>query len=371
MRATLFSLLLAVVVAAPAPAAAQTAPGLVEGPAIAVDGDTLKIGATKSTARNVRLFGIDAPERRTRLGPLATAMLDELLAGRSVSCTLVGKGLYREDVGRCAVAAGAADLGLEMVRAGWAAADRRYTTDYDAAEREARAARRGLWADLPVGERERGWYEEFKDWVDVLGPTIAIVVGALLGFWGVIRRQKADAGLARDQRRAEENRETLRRQNEARSLASVLHAEITVLSKAAGQQHETFQKFHDDKAALELGILEAFMLQPPEIYHRHADRLTLLPGTTAQAVVAFYVWLGRVEKIQKQITDAVNPTVLKDDPWQVLAKLSGDLEEFGDEALAALDAFLAGKPPPELELGAVKAEAAAAPRAGEAPGEDD
>lgn len=51
---------------------------------------------------------------------------------------------YKRIVAICRI--GKLDLGAEMVRAGWALAFVRYSSDYVAQESAARLAKRGLWA---------------------------------------------------------------------------------------------------------------------------------------------------------------------------------------------------------------------------------
>lgn len=116
------------------------------GPAIVVDGDTLRIwGAT------VRIFGIDAPEAgqpcrsaegvSRDCGAMATAALARLVSGRTVSCTPLDRDRYGRIVARCD--AGSGDLGRIMVEEGWALAFRRFSRDYDLAEKGAFVAGRG------------------------------------------------------------------------------------------------------------------------------------------------------------------------------------------------------------------------------------
>lgn len=112
------------------------------------DGDSFEIGAT-----GVRLFGVDAPEGRQSCrrdgrdwacGNEAARKLRSLVGDRTVTCTKRDVDTYGRIVAVCR--SGAADLGAEMVRSGFATAYRRYSSDYVDEENEARRARRGIWA---------------------------------------------------------------------------------------------------------------------------------------------------------------------------------------------------------------------------------
>ena len=119
------------------------------GPARVIDGDTLRIGATR-----IRLHGIDAPEAAQTCtsaegadfacGAVATQALVTVIGEGRVACTPVDLDRYGRTVARCAVAG--RDLGQAMVAAGYATAYRAYSTAYVKAEDEARRAGRGLWA---------------------------------------------------------------------------------------------------------------------------------------------------------------------------------------------------------------------------------
>ena len=132
-----------------AAAGAATAQERIAGRAKIIDGDSFEIGSV-----GVRLFGVDAPEGRqscTRstgrawaCGEAAAAELRRLAGSRELTCMRRDEDDYGRIVAVCR--AGNTDLGAAMVRAGLAVAYRRYSDDYVAAEREAQAARRGLWA---------------------------------------------------------------------------------------------------------------------------------------------------------------------------------------------------------------------------------
>jgi endonuclease YncB( thermonuclease family) len=102
----------------------------------------------------IRLFGIDAPEsaqdcrdqrgRSYACGRDARDALSSAIGGQPVSCTPVGES-YGRDVSMCS--AGGRDLSEAMVRSGHALELRQHSRGrYSDAEREARSARRGLWA---------------------------------------------------------------------------------------------------------------------------------------------------------------------------------------------------------------------------------
>lgn len=137
-------------------ASAAAAPEL-RGTARVVDGDTIALGGV-----NLRLFGIDAPERDQTCekngeswacGGFARATLQALVAGRDVQCRVVQKAdRHGRPVVRCAVAG--ADLARDMVKAGAAVAYLRYSRHYVADEAQARAARRGIWAGRMVAPED-------------------------------------------------------------------------------------------------------------------------------------------------------------------------------------------------------------------------
>lgn len=131
----------------------------VTGAARVVDGDSLEIAGVR-----LRLHGIDAPEleqdcrdangKTYPCGRAALRALTAAIAGRSVTCTPAMVDQYDRDVATCAV--GDLDLGEAMVRGGYAIDYARHSRGrYAAAERDARAARRGLWA---------GAFETPADW---------------------------------------------------------------------------------------------------------------------------------------------------------------------------------------------------------------
>jgi len=113
-----------------------------------VDGDTFDIGRDR-----IRLWGVDAAERGERGYDEATSTLQSLTRGRSLSCVVkyLDKTRDRRCVSLCDVA-GSGDLGETLLQSGWVRIRPRYIKEdqamkprYEAAEREATNAKRGLW----------------------------------------------------------------------------------------------------------------------------------------------------------------------------------------------------------------------------------
>jgi endonuclease YncB( thermonuclease family) len=120
-----------------------------------VDGDSLRAGDER-----IRLIGLDAPEfsqtcrdghgKEWGCGRAAKTRMAALVAHGDVACDPRGHDRYGRTLAVCS-AGSVADVGEALVREG-------YAVDYGgyaAAEREARTARRGLWA---------GTFERPQDW---------------------------------------------------------------------------------------------------------------------------------------------------------------------------------------------------------------
>jgi endonuclease YncB( thermonuclease family) len=125
-----------------------------QGRAEALAGDLMRVGGA-----TVRLAGIEAPEprqtcgsgsRRFRCGAAAEAALGRLVNGRSVSCTPSGTDAGGITLAYCL--RGKTDINGELVRQGHVFAGGGLFATYAALEREARAAKAGIWAS---GEPER------------------------------------------------------------------------------------------------------------------------------------------------------------------------------------------------------------------------
>jgi len=109
------------------------------------DGDTLTILVDHEQVK-IRLAEVDAPESHQDYGQRAKQVLGQLVFGKEVLVDDEGKDRYGRTIGH--VHLGSLDVNSEMVRAGYAWVYVKYARDQSlyALEREAREARRGLWA---------------------------------------------------------------------------------------------------------------------------------------------------------------------------------------------------------------------------------
>ncbi len=114
------------------------------GPARVVDGDSLWVSDTE-----IRLYGIDAVElnqscmrsgRVWNCGGDAAQALRLAIASRPVTCRPKERDRYGRTIARCQ--AGGLDLAAAMIKGGFAVSFGAYEAD----EREARDARRGIWS---------------------------------------------------------------------------------------------------------------------------------------------------------------------------------------------------------------------------------
>jgi len=140
---TTSALLLVAVLAGPS--AADLLTGRVVG---VTDGDTLTVlrpTADGPRESKVRLEGIDAPEPGQDYGTLAKQRLSDLAYGKTVRVEVKGIDDFGRLVARVKV--GELDISEELVRSGLAWHYKRYSAEHalDGLEREARAAKRGLW----------------------------------------------------------------------------------------------------------------------------------------------------------------------------------------------------------------------------------
>lgn len=135
------------VLALAVPAAAFTMAAF-QGKVVSIaDGNTLTVLRDHAQVR-VRLHGIDAPERGQPFGTRAKQFASDLAFGKVVTVEPTDRDRYGQIVAEVVLPDGRR-LSPELLRAGYAWWYRRYSTDptLGEIEAEARAARRGLWAD--------------------------------------------------------------------------------------------------------------------------------------------------------------------------------------------------------------------------------
>lgn len=111
-----------------------------------LDGDTLEVLVDKQPVR-VRLAEIDAPEKALPFGTRARQALAAITFRRDVQVIEAGRDRYGRTIGTVVVNGTSANRA--MVASGMAWAYRAYLVDKSllSVEEEARAAKRGLWAD--------------------------------------------------------------------------------------------------------------------------------------------------------------------------------------------------------------------------------
>lgn len=108
------------------------------------DGDTVVVARGRGQV-DVRVFGIDAPEGAQPYGREARALLSKRVLGRLIDVEMKDVDTYGRIVGIISLAG--VNIGEDLVRDGAAWHYAQYSDDAGlaAAEREARAAKRGLW----------------------------------------------------------------------------------------------------------------------------------------------------------------------------------------------------------------------------------
>lgn len=115
-------------------------------PAKVIDGDSIEIGN-----RSIRLMGIDAPEykqycknhqqKKYPCGKKATEHLRNLINNQNIRCIIHKKDQYDRDL--CTCYSGTRNLNAEMVKSGYAVIY--MESPYQNEQKEAKAAKRGIW----------------------------------------------------------------------------------------------------------------------------------------------------------------------------------------------------------------------------------
>jgi endonuclease YncB( thermonuclease family) len=111
------------------------------------DGDTLTVLLAGNVQERIRLAEIDAPESGQAFGKKSKQSLSEMCAGQQARVEVSGRDRYKRMIGR--VFCSGVDTTAEQVRRGMAWVYTAYATDPSLPdlERQAKAAKRGLWND--------------------------------------------------------------------------------------------------------------------------------------------------------------------------------------------------------------------------------
>jgi micrococcal nuclease len=110
------------------------------------DGDTVDVLVNRKPVR-IRLAEIDAPEKKQPFGERSRQTLISLVYRKQVTVAVQNKDRYGRVVGTIYLQG--SNINKEMVRKGmaWAYKDYLKDLDYVTIQDQARAAKRGLWAD--------------------------------------------------------------------------------------------------------------------------------------------------------------------------------------------------------------------------------
>lgn len=111
------------------------------------DGDTLTLLMDGRTQARVRLDGIDAPELGQPFSRRSRESLSHSVFGKDVRVESVGGDKYHRTIGRVWVDGKDVNLGLVRDGLAWHYARYDHREAFRNAERDARAARVGLWGD--------------------------------------------------------------------------------------------------------------------------------------------------------------------------------------------------------------------------------
>jgi len=158
MKNNFLVLLLSLLVLASAPVHAWT------GQVVAVtDGDTIKV-LQDGIETKVRLYGVDAPEKKQAFGQKAKDFTASLVAGKMVNVEPVDQDRYGRIIGLVTVAG--RSLNEELIKNGFAWVYRQYCRREECSiwateESQAKSARVGLWAD-PAPIPPWGWRKAMK-----------------------------------------------------------------------------------------------------------------------------------------------------------------------------------------------------------------
>lgn len=112
-----------------------------------IDGDSIRV-MREGTAEQIRLMGVDCPEKRQPFGTRAKEYTSELAFGQDVTVYGDKRDRYGRRLAEVPLSGGRS-LNQELIKAGLAWWFRKYSKDLRLGEleRQARVAKRGIWAE--------------------------------------------------------------------------------------------------------------------------------------------------------------------------------------------------------------------------------
>ena len=110
------------------------------------DGDTFTLLVKENEQVKIRIDGIDAPEKKQDFGNRAKEYLSSMIWNQELTIKVTKKDKYGRSIGKVSTPE-IPDVGLEMIKAGFAWQYRDFNHDeaYAEAERLARENKKGLW----------------------------------------------------------------------------------------------------------------------------------------------------------------------------------------------------------------------------------
>ena len=122
---------------------------ILKGKAVKItDGDTFTLLVDGHEQVRIRIDGIDAPEKGQAFGNRAKEYLSGMIWGEMLTVCVTKTDRYGRSIGKVSTPS-VVDVGLEMIKAGYAWQYRDYNKEkpYEDAEILARRNRNGLWQD--------------------------------------------------------------------------------------------------------------------------------------------------------------------------------------------------------------------------------
>ena len=122
---------------------------ILKGKAVKItDGDTFTLLVDGHEQVKIRIDGIDAPDKGQAFGNRAKEYLSGMIWGEELTVRVMKTDKYGRSIGKVSTPS-VVDVGLEMIKAGYAWQYREYNKEksYEDAEILARRNRNGLWLD--------------------------------------------------------------------------------------------------------------------------------------------------------------------------------------------------------------------------------